>query len=83
MPAAENEITVGTTVQSSTPWAYAVYQPAAVCGPRTPEMAVPVPPEDNGDMVGNEVAYAIDLQDRRRQLENRCGRNVKGNNIRL
>lgn len=62
MPAAENEITVGTTVQSSTPWAHAFTNPQLSAVRVRLKWPSLFRQEDNGDMVGNEVAYAIDLQ---------------------
>ncbi|MEM8381637.1 phage tail protein, partial [Morganella morganii] len=62
MPAAENEITVGTTVQSSTPWAHAFTNPQLSAIRVRLKWPSLFRQEDNGDMVGNEVAYAIDLQ---------------------
>ncbi|MEM8298005.1 phage tail protein, partial [Morganella morganii] len=62
MPAAENEITVGTTVQSSTPWARAFTNPQLSAVRVRLKWPSLFRQEDNGDMVGNEVAYAIDLQ---------------------
>ncbi|EBR9859668.1 host specificity protein J, partial [Salmonella enterica subsp. enterica serovar Chester] len=62
MPAAENEITVGTTVQSSTPWAYAFTNPQLSAVRVRLKWPSLFRQEDNGDMVGNEVKYAIDLQ---------------------
>ncbi|MEM8385882.1 phage tail protein, partial [Morganella morganii] len=62
MPAAENEITVGTTVQSSTPWAHAFTNPQLSAVRVRLKWPSLFRQEDNGDMVGNEVKYAIDLQ---------------------
>ncbi|ROJ31627.1 host specificity protein J [Morganella morganii] len=62
MPAAENEITIGTTVQSSTPWAHAFTNPQLSAVRVRLKWPSLFRQEDNGDMVGNEVAYAIDLQ---------------------
>lgn len=62
MPAAENEITVGTTVQSSTQWAHAFTNPQLSAVRVRLKWPSLFRQEDNGDMVGNEVAYAIDLQ---------------------
>ncbi|MEM8313347.1 host specificity protein J, partial [Morganella morganii] len=62
MPAAENEITVGTTVQSSTLWAHAFTNPQLSAVRVRLKWPSLFRQEDNGDMVGNEVAYAIDLQ---------------------
>ena len=62
IPAAENEITVGTTVQSSTPWAHAFTNPQLSAIRVRLKWPSLFRQEDNGDMVGNEVKYAIDLQ---------------------
>lgn len=62
MPAAENEITIGTTVQSSTPWAHAFTNPQLSAVRVRLKWPSLFRQEDNGDMVGNEVKYAIDLQ---------------------
>ncbi|MEM8441558.1 host specificity protein, partial [Morganella morganii] len=62
MPAAENEITVGTTVQSSTPWAHAFTNPQLSAVRIRLKWPSLFRQEDNGDMVGNEVKYAVDLQ---------------------
>ncbi|MEM8127148.1 phage tail protein, partial [Morganella morganii] len=62
MPAAENEITVGTTVQSSTPWAHAFTNPQLSAVRVRLKWPSLFRQEDNGDMVGNEVKYAVDLQ---------------------
>ena len=62
MPAAENEITVGTTVQSSTSWAHAFTNPQLSAVRVRLKWPSLFRQEDNGDMVGNEVKYAIDLQ---------------------
>lgn len=62
MPAAENEITIGTTVQSSTPWAHAFTNPQLSAVRVRLKWPSLFRQEDNGDMVGNEVKYAVDLQ---------------------
>ncbi len=62
MPAAENEIAIGTTVQSGTPWAHAFTNPQLSAVRVRLKWPSLFRQEDNGDMVGNEVKYAIDLQ---------------------
>ncbi|MBE8588901.1 phage tail tip fiber protein [Xenorhabdus griffiniae] len=62
MPSAENEINVGTAVSSNTAWVH-TFTNSQLSAIRV-RLKFPslFRQEDNGDLVGNEVKYAIDLQ---------------------
>lgn len=62
MPSAENEINVGTVIQSNTPWVRAFTNPQLSAIRVRLKWPSLFRQEDNGDMTGNEVKYAIDLQ---------------------
>lgn len=62
LPSAENEINVGSTISSKTPWVHTFTNSQLSAIRVRLKWPSLFKQEDNGDLVGNEVKYAIDLQ---------------------
>ncbi|MFG0737766.1 TipJ family phage tail tip protein [Proteus terrae] len=62
LPSAENEINVGSTISSKTPWVHTFTNSQLSAIRIRLKWPSLFKQEDNGDLVGNEVKYAIDLQ---------------------
>ncbi|WP_368876817.1 TipJ family phage tail tip protein [Proteus vulgaris] len=62
LPSAENEINVGSTISSNTPWVHTFTNSQLSAIRVRLKWPSLFKQEDNGDLVGNEVKYAIDLQ---------------------
>lgn len=62
LPSAENEINVGSTISSKTPWVHTFTNSQLSAIRVRLKWPSLFKQEDNGDLVGNGVKYAIDLQ---------------------